>query len=243
MQVPSSSGEPTNSKCIKCFACGVEIPLSAKFCDECGAAQKASPTGTTVQDGVMSFSSKDGRTCRMCSAALPPTADFCGTCGAHNPTSNVQNCPDCGTEIQVNQKYCFKCGKPSPLPNPPPSSQPHNQPPSQPSNALPVVPRVQPPATMSPVWSYLPTYYQEEFYKMQSVPGYEGKWNWAAFFWGCFWAMSKGLWGPVLLTIGVLVLTAPVGGLPALLFWFYFGIRGNSMYYKKIVLGQPWAFW
>jgi len=271
MTTPSQADEPVNSKCIKCgaevtppaifcpicgaaqikptstlikcFACGVEIPQFAKFCEECGAAQTTSATGATVQDGATGSSGKDARTCRMCRATVPTTADFCGVCGAHNPTSSFVNCPDCGTEISVNQKFCYKCGKLSPLPNPPASSQPNYQPPSQPSNATPFVPQGQPPALMSPAWSYLPTYYQEEFYKMQSRPEYEGKWNWAAFSWGCFWAMSKGLWGPVLVTVGVFILTAPVGGFPALLTWFYFGFRGNSMYYKKIVLGQSWALW
>jgi hypothetical protein len=78
---------------------------------------------------------------------------------------------------------------------------------------------------------------------MQANSSYEGKWNWAAFLFGGLWALTKGLWGPVLLCIGVLILTSPIGGLPAILLWFYFGARGNSMYYKKTVLGQPWAFW
>jgi len=89
----------------------------------------------------------------------------------------------------------------------------------------------------------LSQYYQEEFAKMQAHPGYEGKWNWAAFFWGGLWALTKGLWGPVLLCIAVFIMAIPIGGFPALLLWFYFGARGNSMYYKKVVLGQSWAFW
>jgi hypothetical protein len=165
-------------------------------------------------------SGKDARTCRMCSAAVPTAAEFCGACGARNPTSGVVNCLDCGAEISVNQKFCSKCGKPSSLPNPSASSQPHYQAPSQPTNATPFAPQGQPPPQQSLNWSYLPPYYKEEFHKMQSNPGYEGKWNWAAFFWGCFWAMSKGLWGPVLVCVGVFILTAPLGGLPALLTWF-----------------------
>ncbi len=78
---------------------------------------------------------------------------------------------------------------------------------------------------------------------MRSDPAYEGKWNWTAFFFGAFWAITKGLWGPVLLSFGIAIVTSALGGLPALLTWFYFGARGNSMYYKKAVLRQPWAFW
>lgn len=196
-------------------------------------APKSSPTNA---------SSNGARTCRMCKGAVPATAEFCGACGAHNPISGAVDCSGCGTQIPVDQKFCNKCGRPSSLPNPT-SSEAHRQPPSQPTNPTPVVPQVPPPAQQFPAWSYLPLNYQEEFDKMQSVPGYEGKWNWAAFFWGCFWAMSKGLWGPVLVCVGVFILTVPIGGLPALLTWFYFGIRGNSMYYKKIIMGQPRACW
>ncbi len=89
----------------------------------------------------------------------------------------------------------------------------------------------------------LSPYYQEEFAKMRSNPQYEGKWNWAAFLFGGLWALTKGLWGPVLLCVVALLVTTPLGGLPALLLWFYFGARGNSMYYKKLALRQPWAFW
>lgn len=79
---------------------------------------------------------------------------------------------------------------------------------------------------------------------MQADPLYQGKWNWAAFFFCALWAITKGLWGPVLLCLVVLVLTIPtMGGLPALIFWIYFGARGNSIYYKKVALGQEWAMW
>jgi hypothetical protein len=78
---------------------------------------------------------------------------------------------------------------------------------------------------------------------MQADPSYQGKWNWAAFLWCSLWAISKGLWGPVLLCLLCVVVFIPIGGLPVLLFWFYFGARGNSMYYKKVVLGETWALW
>lgn len=172
----------------------------------------------------------NSRQCRSCRTTLPPDAEFCGSCGAQNPTSPFVLCSNCGTDIPVCQGFCNHCGARNGFAQAqaPPSSYSQSPPPY---------------SAYTPSFSHLSSYYQEEFQKMLADPSYEGKWNWAAFLFGGLWALTKGLWGPVLLCIGALILTAPIGGLPALLLWFYFGARGNSMYYKKIVLGQPRAFW
>lgn len=171
------------------------------------------------------------RSCRICRASLTPEAEFCGTCGAQNPTSGSVKCGRCGAEIPINESFCSKCG----------ARGPHAQ--SQTTAARSASsPSVSPAGNEYSPDSVSP-YYQREFAKMHANSSYEGKWNWAAFFWGGLWALTKGLWGPVLLCVAVLIFTAPIGGLPALLMWFYFGARGNSMFYKKAVLGQPWACW
>lgn len=173
-------------------------------------------------------SSNSSRQCRSCRAVLPTDAEFCGACGTQNPTSPFVSCFGCGTEVPVNQGFCNRCGARNGFAQAP-TPQPAYTPGPSTSNSAYV-----------PSFSHLSGYYQDEFERMQEDPRYEGKWNWAAFFFGALWAITKGLWGPVLLC---LIISIPFGGLPAILFWVYFGARGNSMYYKKEALGQPWAFW
>jgi hypothetical protein len=86
---------------------------------------------------------------------------------------------------------------------------------------------------------WLSDYYRDEFQRIStSGESYQGKWNWAAFFWGGIWALTKGLWAPVVLCIVVCI---PLGGIPAILFWAYFAARGNYLYYKKVVKKQTAA--
>lgn len=171
------------------------------------------------------------RNCRNCRATLTPVAEFCGSCGSQNPTSALIRCASCGADVPVAQSFCSRCGTRNEYASAQTTSSAETQSPS--------------PTVSSCSYSNLSlsAYYQDEFAKMLKDPRYEGKWNWAAFLFGGLWALTKGLWGPVLLCIGALVVTAPLGGVPALLLWFYFGARGNSMYYKKMALGQSWAFW
>jgi hypothetical protein len=79
----------------------------------------------------------------------------------------------------------------------------------------------------------LDPYYQEEFSKIsQSNEAYKGKWNWAAFLFGAIWALTKGLWGIAIAAVLISIVTWGVGGL---IFGFYFGARGNWMYYNLII--------
>lgn len=41
---------------------------------------------------------------------------------------------------------------------------------------------------------------------------------------GCLWALTKGLWGLMLLC---LIVSIPLAGIPAILFWFHRGARGE----------------
>jgi predicted amidophosphoribosyltransferase len=169
------------------------------------------------------------RKCRNCRATLTLDAEFCGSCGSRNPTNTIVRCANCGADVPSDQGFCSRCGARNRFAQSTSSADTQSQ--SQVSSSN------------SPPYPSLSVYYQDEFAKMLNDPRYEGKWNWAAFLFGGLWALTKGLWGPVLLCIGALVVTAPLGGVPALLLWFYFGARGNSMYYKKMALGQSWAFW
>ncbi|MCP5498228.1 MAG: DUF2628 domain-containing protein [Leptospiraceae bacterium] len=83
---------------------------------------------------------------------------------------------------------------------------------------------------------YLKPYYQEEFNRIQqSNEAYKGKWNWAAFFFGIIWALSKGL---ILSAIVCIVTTGFTAGIAAFFWIFYYPLRGNYMYYKKVAKHQ-----
>jgi len=51
-------------------------------------------------------------TCRYCTGALPEGRNitFCPHCGQN---LTVQNCPACGTELEVGWKFCTTCGRAS----------------------------------------------------------------------------------------------------------------------------------
>ena len=81
--------------------------------------------------------------------------------------------------------------------------------------------------------SGLSPYYHEEFQKIEGTnESYKGKWNWAAFFFGAIWALTKGLWLPALICFIGSLLT---GGILGIIYWFIFGARGNYMYFCKVV--------
>jgi hypothetical protein len=94
----------------------------------------------------------------------------------------------------------------------------------------------------------LPAYYQEEFQKIHaSRETYQGKWNWAAFCFGSLWALAKGLWLSLLVSViaGVAIgsVTCGVGAGPVLvIYWFVYGFRGNYMYYCSYVKRRQLPF-
>ena len=72
-----------------------------------------------------------------------------------------------------------------------------------------------------------------------SAERYQGKWNWAAFFFGGLWALSKGLWVPALIAIIGSFFT---GGIVGLVYWIIFATRGNYMYYRKVARNENPAY-
>jgi hypothetical protein len=53
-----------------------------------------------------------GERCRSCNEALPPgrAITFCPHCGQNVTTTN---CPACGSELEVEWKFCPTCGRPA----------------------------------------------------------------------------------------------------------------------------------
>jgi hypothetical protein len=68
-------------------------------------ATRPAPTASTA-----SATNGSGESCRYCSAVLPEgrSAKFCPHCGQN---LTIQRCPACGTELEIDWKYCITCGR------------------------------------------------------------------------------------------------------------------------------------
>jgi len=138
--------------------------------------------------------------CRTCGAEVAENAEICLKCGV-KPFTGVRFCQNCGAETIATQEICVKCGVRL--------------------RRGPVL------RGMNSDFSFLDPYYQDEFGRiMESNEGYKGRWNWAAFFFGPIWALTKGVWLPPLIVLLLCwTIVVPV------CYWFIFGARGNYMYY------------
>lgn len=59
---------------------------------------------------VASSANNHGEHCRYCAGALPEgrAAMFCPHCGQN---LTIQRCPACGTELEIDWKFCITCGR------------------------------------------------------------------------------------------------------------------------------------
>lgn len=151
--------------------------------------------------------------CISCGSAVEQGMRFCPKCGSAQPTFS---CPSCGTSVHIPQAFCGSCG-----------------------TSLAPVSSTLAKISMQPNLSGYSAYYQEEFRRIiHSGESYQGKWNWAAFWFGGIWALTKGLWLPAVVCFVVSIFTGGVGGV---VYWFIFAARGNYMYYCKAVKGKDIA--
>jgi ketosteroid isomerase-like protein len=81
MNVLSQADDSATSKCPEC---GAAISLKAKFCEECGALQTASPTSPSAQGQPPVKNSV--KTCINCWTRNPADSSHCSSCG--NPFSS-----------------------------------------------------------------------------------------------------------------------------------------------------------
>jgi len=148
--------------------------------------------------------------CRNCGKEVNKKAEICVSCGVR-PLSERKFCQECGVKTNENQELCIKCGVRL-------KTQSSTTETGYPINTD---------------FSALPKYYQDEFKKIyDSNETYKGKWNWTAFFFGPFWALTKGVWLAPVIDLGGTVISC---GLVTLVYWFVFSIRGNYMYYSAFV--------
>jgi hypothetical protein len=120
----------------------------------------------------------------------------------------MMNCNSCGAPLKDADPVCRSCGMAT-------------------SGVL------QPKPTASAVTSALSEYYQTEFQKIRdSNEQYKGKWNWAAFLGGPIWAFTKGLKEVVVIYALAILFTF---GISVLVYAVIFGLRGNYIYYTKLM--------
>jgi predicted amidophosphoribosyltransferase len=145
--------------------------------------------------------------CRNCGNEVKENSEICVNCGVR-PLLEKNFCQECGVETKPNQELCIKCGvrlKTSMAVN-------------------------EAGAHVKTNFSGMSQYYQEEFQKIyESGESYRGKWNWAAFFFGAIWSLTKGIWLAPLICIVMSIFTY---GIVGFIYWWVFGFRGNYMYYN-----------
>ena len=166
------------------------------------------------------MSTAAGLRCPVCATQNLASNRYCGGCGAEIPEKVF--CSKCGQQMSSAQSFCGSCGS---------ATQ------AAPSQSVPNAYGV-PPVSATPLvnLSGLSFYYQQEFRQIaETGEGYKGKFNWAAFFFGIFWALSKGLWLPSLIAFIGSIFT---GGIAGVVYWFVFAFRGNYLYYAKHAKGK-----
>jgi hypothetical protein len=74
------------------------------------APRPATATRTAGNSSPARASNEDGESCRYCAGELPEgrSAKFCPHCGQN---LTIQRCPACGTELEIDWKYCITCGR------------------------------------------------------------------------------------------------------------------------------------
>lgn len=172
--------------------------------------------------------------CRHCGENINEKAEYCVHCGC-NPRAGLKHCQECGIGTSDVQEICTSCGVRLLKENSISSKGAKDL--NERFNAF---VNGDKPVNENLNLSYLSPYYQAEFTKIhESKEVYSGKWNWAAFFFGTLWAIAKGLWLSVIVTIILNVITA---GFASILIVFYYGFRGNKLCYNKHVKNQQTLF-
>jgi hypothetical protein len=228
-EIGNSSKE---GKAMFCIECGAPNPERAKFCNACGKCIVApTPPPEPREAGMVCGSCKqenpaDYRFCCWCGKALTnvevnsePTFEakepaVKGVTSLPEKEMRTRKCPFCAEEIAVDARKCKHCGE----------FVDATQSASAPFSGAPP--------------DLLP-YYQDEFQRIrESGEQYRGKWNWAAFCFGGFWALSKGLWKQLVIALVGSLFT---WGIVGIIYCFVFGARGNYLYYCKVIKHQEWS--
>ncbi|WFD08783.1 DUF2628 domain-containing protein [Tepidibacter hydrothermalis] len=210
-----------------CLKCGVK-PLNAKnYCQECGSETNENQEicikcGTTLKSILNSFNINSiCKYCRNCGSEIKNNAEICLKCGV-KPLNAKNYCQECGSETNENQEICIKCGVRL-------KTTINNE-----SKLSGFKKHLEGDGNCNTNFSKLKPYYQEEFTKIyESNESYRGKFNWAGFFFGPIWALTKGIWIPPLAVL-ILALIG-FGPIPASIYGIICGFKGNYIFYNYYV--------
>ena len=158
--------------------------------------------------------------CRNCGSQVDDKAEICVHCG-DRVTNGDSYCQNCGAETSEKQEMCVKCG----------SMLEKYQPKRNNLGDFTFTSGAQ---KANYDFSNLPSYYKIEFELIKnSETGYKGKFNWAAFFFGPFWMMYKGM---VIQGLIYLIANIIVSSISFLLLGLVLNIlvafRANYLYYN-----------
>lgn len=222
-----------------CNSCGKTLKDSAKFCSGCGN----SITAGYIESSVPAMSEQ--QSVGELVVQQPVSQElFSVGCASHPAVIATAKCPGCGGSFcqdcltgNGSETYCLLCSASlrafeSQVP------QLYGQP-------LPVAPAIEGVAPQTQYFGQptpdfrfagLSPYYQQEFGQIAaSGESYKGKWNWAAFFFGSVWALTKGAWATFLVHLVIVLVVGGVTcgfGLPLIIiFPIIYGLRGNYIYY------------
>lgn len=232
-----------------CNSCGKTLKDTAKFCGGCGSTINAgyiesSVAAVSVQPNVAEF--------------VPPQSvsqELVVWCASHPAVIAIEKCRGCGNSfcqdcliVNGSEKYCLNCSA-SLRGSESLALQPYQDPFAYSSPGVVAPPQTQYYAQPTPVYGFggLSPYYQHEFYQI-AVSGelYKGKWNWAAFFFGSLWALTKGAWLTfliqILISLAIGGLTCGYGSPLILVFPIIYGLRGNYIYYNVAAKNKQIVF-
>ena len=157
--------------------------------------------------------------CIECQSSVENTQKNCAMCGAEQPleSDNDISCPFCAENISIKAIKCKHCG-----------SIIDQEKLHQKLNDM--------DGTNIRNIEDLSDYYKNAFTKIDANNGnFTVEFNWAAFFFGAFWYLFKGMWIKGLLMI---VIAFMLAGIPFIFFWIYCSIAGTYDYYLLKIKGK-----
>jgi double zinc ribbon protein len=106
--VPRAAAEPPRPEPAEVAASRPTMPVTAPPAPT-APSSSSSPNPMSTSASNAGFVSTGGG-CRYCGGALPDgrRITFCPHCGQN---LTVRHCPACGTELEVNWKFCTTCGR------------------------------------------------------------------------------------------------------------------------------------
>ena len=200
-----------------CMSCGKKPLEGNQFCYSCGNETKegqeiclnCGSSLINISHSARATNVEKDYHCRNCGQNVNSNAEICVSCGKR-PLNGHAHCQNCGSETNEGQEICTKCGVR--LLGSQSSKSVNNSSTNTDNNE----------------------YWKEELQKIRTSNGsYKGKWNWNAFIFGSLWAFSKGLWQTGLITI-ILSLIFSSSIIIPILIWFFYGWRGNYLYYRLV---------